>query len=107
MLPLILAFPVAFAVCSPEIIQTRLTNIAHTSGGTLGVAATLVESGDEIVSFHGDDHFPMQSVYKLPIAMAALELVDRGKLSLDQMVKVTKRDFVSAGQYSPVRDRHP
>ena len=35
---------------------------------------------------NGSAHFPMQSVYKLPIAMALLHLVDEAELSLDQSV---------------------
>jgi beta-lactamase class A len=49
----------------------------------------------------------MQSVYKLPIAMAVLNQVDRGALSLDQNVRVEKEDLVGAGQHSPVRDKTP
>ncbi len=67
----------------------------------------LAETGDPIASPNGAAAFPMQSVYKLPIDMAVLEQVDNGTLSLDQQVRVDKKDFVSPGQYSPVRDRHP
>jgi len=49
----------------------------------------------------------MQSVYKLPIGMAVMKQVDAGKIKLDQKVRVTKDDFVSAGQHSPVRDKNP
>ena len=48
----------------------------------------------------------MQSVYKLPIAMAVLHRVDVGILKLDQKVQVTTNDFVSAKQHSPLRDAH-
>jgi beta-lactamase class A len=49
----------------------------------------------------------MQSVYKLPIGMAALRDADDGKLRLDQRVRVEKSDFARPGQYSPLRDKHP
>lgn len=49
----------------------------------------------------------MQSVYKLPIAMAVLDRVDHGKLRLDQQVDVPASMFVTPGQYSPIRDRWP
>jgi len=65
----------------------------------------LLQTG-ESVSFHGDDHFPMQSVYKLPICMAALQQVDAGKVSIDQQVRVEKSDLVPRG-HSPMRDAHP
>jgi beta-lactamase class A len=49
----------------------------------------------------------MHSVYKLPIAMAVLQRVDRGELQLDQTVKVEKTDFVRKGMSSPIRDKYP
>ncbi len=65
-----------------------------------------METG-ESVSLNAHDHFPMQSVYKLPIGMAVLKQVEAGKIRLDQTVIVTKSDFVRAGQYSPIRDQNP
>jgi beta-lactamase class A len=74
--------------------------------GGVGVAAQLLESG-EMTSLHGHEHFPMHSVYKLPISMAVLQRVDRGELKLDQKVKVEPSDFMRTGMYSPVRDKYP
>jgi beta-lactamase class A len=37
----------------------------------------------------------MQSVYKLPSAIAVLKLVDEGKISLNQSVTITKQEFAS------------
>jgi beta-lactamase class A len=105
--PLLSAALLAFATCSGEALQERLPELARPANGRVGVAVMLAETGDAIASLNGHQHFPMQSVYKLPIAMAVLEQVDRGKLSLDQAVRVDKQDFVSPGQYSPVRDKHP
>lgn len=76
--------------------------IAATAGGHVGVAVRLVETG-ESYSFHGREHFPMQSVYKLPIAMAVL----RANLPLDRPVHIAKRDLVPAALHSPIRDEHP
>ena len=67
----------------------------------------MLESGKTVVSFHASEHFPMQSVYKLPIGMAALHEVDRGALKLDQVVRVDKREYISTRQYSPLRDANP
>jgi len=59
------------------------------------------------VSLNPHDHFPMQSVYKLPIAMAVMKQVDSGKIKPNQKVRVTKEDFVRRGQNSPIRDKYP
>ncbi len=50
---------------------------------------------------------PMQSVYKLPIAMATLNAIEHGKLALQQKVRFVPSDLISPGQHSPLRDAHP
>jgi beta-lactamase class A len=87
-------------------LQNQLSQIASTAKGKVGVAAVVLETG-ETVSLKPSDHFPMQSVYKLPIGMAVMKQVDAGKIKLDQKVSVTKRDFVRVGQHSPIRDQNP
>lgn len=44
----------------------------------------------------------MQSVYKLPVGIVILKQVDAGKLSLDQLVTVSRQDF--APLWSPIRE---
>ena len=87
-------------------LRSRLASIARTSRGRLGVGVEVLETGRRVV-VNDDFHYPMQSVYKLPIAMAVLHRVDAGELGLDSVVEVRPGDFVSAGQHSPVRDAHP
>jgi beta-lactamase class A len=74
--------------------QTQLDQIASAAKGRVGVAAVVLETG-ETVSLNSHDHFPLQSVYKLPISMAVMKQVDSGKLKLEQRVRVTKDDFGS------------
>ena len=66
----------------------------------------MIETGAS-VTLRGQERFPMQSVYKLPIGMAVLHQVDRGRVKLEQGVRVRTSDFVSARQHSPIRDDHP
>jgi beta-lactamase class A len=87
-------------------LEERIGQIAAEAKGHVGVAAVVLETNEE-VSLNPHDHFPMQSVYKLPIGMAALRQVDEGKLKLDERVRVEKNDFVSQRQHSPIRDRNP
>src|SRR5262252_6536740 len=87
-------------------LPSQFEKIAFAANGHVGVAVQLVETG-ETADLHGDEHFPMHSVYKLPISMAVLQRVDRGELKLDQLVKVEPGDFVRTGMYSPVRDKYP
>ncbi|MDT7603552.1 MAG: beta-lactamase class [Acidobacteriota bacterium] len=87
-------------------LEAEIGQIAADAKGRVGVAALVLETG-VAVSLNPRDHFPMQSVYKLPIAMAVLRRVDEGKLKLDERVRVEKSDFVREGQYSPIRDKNP
>ncbi|HYR77564.1 MAG TPA: class A beta-lactamase, subclass A2 [Pyrinomonadaceae bacterium] len=87
-------------------LQNQLAQIASAAKGKVGVAATVLETG-ETVSLNPHDHFPMQSVYKLPIGMAVMKQVDAGKIKLEQKVRVTKDDFGRRGQHGPIRDKNP
>jgi beta-lactamase class A len=74
-----------------DALAAELARIAPTAGGEVGVSARHVETG-ESASFHGDQRFPMASVYKLPIAIALLQRVDRGEVTLDQDVVIAPAD---------------
>ena len=79
---------------------------AAAAKGRVGVGIMLLETG-ESVYLNQNEQFPMQSVYKLPIAMAAMRQVDNGNLQLQQKVRVEKDDFVRRGMNSPLRDKNP
>lgn len=87
-------------------LQQQIEQLAEAAQGTVGATATLVETG-ESVSLRGDQPFPMQSVYKMPIGMATLHLVDQGKLSLEQKIQVSTADYISKRQHSPIREKYP
>src|SRR5882757_4183558 len=91
---------------TPTDLAADFARIASDAHGHSGAAAVLIETG-ETASFHGADRFPMQSVYKFPIAMAVLHDVDRGLLRLDQTVSVAKAEMVPRALHSPIRDQHP
>lgn len=72
------------------------------SQGRVGVGVLDLKSGESWYRL-GQRAFPMQSVFKFPLAIAVLKLVDSGKLSLDQKVTITPADFAPA--WSPLRDK--
>lgn len=68
-----------------DAIETR-------SKGRLGIA--LMDLRDrKLWSHRGSETFPMQSVFKLPLAVAVLQQVEAGKFKLDQPITVTRKDF--------------
>ena len=87
-------------------LRNQIGQIAQAAQGRVGVAATVLQTGAS-VELHGDEQFPMQSVYKMPIGMAVLHLVDQGKLTLTQKVHVEPTEYVSERQHSPLRDTFP
>lgn len=86
--------------------QAFMKRMEAEAKGRIGVAAAVVETGEAVV-FAGSDHFPMQSVYKFPIAMATLAAIDAGTLRRQKPVTVGKGDYVGPKQHSPLRDQHP
>lgn len=102
LLPLLLLL--AFA--QPAELERRFADIAAAAQGKVGAAVLVLETGER-AELNGGDRFPMQSVFKLPIGMAVLDRIDKGALRLAQNVRVSPADHVSAGQYSPIRDRFP
>jgi beta-lactamase class A len=96
----------AVTIFSQADLSKQIIEIAGSSKGRVGAAVLLLES-DKSVELNGDERFPMQSVYKLPIAMATLDRVDGGSLNLEQKVKVEKSELVSAKLRSPLRDKYP
>ena len=87
--------------------ESAIAEIAARAKGRVGVFAVEFEKREVIASYNADDHFPMQSVYKLPICMAVIKQVDAGKLKLDQTVTVTKQDYIGSEGHSPIRDKYP
>lgn len=87
-------------------LEAQIAKIAEEAKGKVGVAAVVIETG-EAALVNADGHYPMQSVYKLPIAMAVMDQVRLGKLDLDEVIGVTPEDFVRKGMASALRDKNP
>ncbi|GHV30341.1 CepA family class A extended-spectrum beta-lactamase [Synergistales bacterium] len=71
----------------------------------VGVAVCEIEDG-ETLNIRGTERFPMQSVFKFPIALAVLHEVDNGKFSLNQNISIRQQDLLP-DTWSPLRDKYP
>ncbi len=85
--------------------KTEIESIIRASKGTVGVAMMELGGGKAFV-VNGNVRFPMQSVFKFPLAMAVLAEVDKGKFALNQKFLITKKDL-SPDTWSPIRDKYP
>jgi len=72
--------------------EQELSRLARSTGGTVGIAAIHIESGRR-VSLHGGERFPMASTYKVPIAVQLLTRVEKGEISLGEMIEVKASDL--------------
>jgi len=81
-------------------LKNKIEQIIKTKDATVGVSIGGVETKDSL-SINGEKHFPMQSVFKFHIALAVLDQVDRGDLSLDQEIFISKGELLP-NTWSPI-----
>lgn len=86
-------------------LRSQLSTIIAPYKATIGIAIKCIETSDTL-SVNNAHHYPMQSVYKFPQAMAVLHQVDEGKMSLDQKVHISKKDL-DAETWSPMYKKYP
>jgi len=74
-----------------EALNARLAKLVVNAGGKVGISVVHVESGRR-VTVGGQQWLPLQSVFKLPLAVAVLRDVQGGQVSLDQILTVRAED---------------
>jgi beta-lactamase class A len=95
------ARPVKQAV-APAYLRDRLDELGKGFNGLVGIAVRSVDDGWE-TGWKDDDLYPQQSVSKLWVAVTALDQVDKGKVSLDDLVTLTRSDLTVFHQ--PIRSQ--
>ena len=100
----IILFPyLSFA--QPHNLKTRINKIIKDANGKVGAAIMGIEQ-PFLITFNDSYHYPMQSVYKFPLALKVLSEVDKGKLALNQNIHLTKNDL-KPNTWSPLRKKYP
>lgn len=97
---------VADAPNRTDSLRKKIEQIVADKKAVVGVSI-IGNNGQDTLSLNGDMRFPMQSVFKFHIALAVLAEVDKGKLSLDQTIEITKDQFLPKDFWSPLRDENP
>ncbi len=77
----------ALAPLSPAVFEEMVAPV----GGTVGFAALDLSSGQSL-GWHERESFPMQSVFKLPIAIELLHQIDEKKLDSSRVVALGPAD---------------
>lgn len=88
---------------APEGLENLINDQWRLFPGKTGVAVMRIDGGDWVLGRRLNDLFPQQSVSKTWVAMTVLDLVDQGKLRLDQRVRIDRDDL--AVFHQPIRDR--
>lgn len=99
-------FVISFhGIAQKKQLSTQIKQIIAHKKADVGVSVHGIESKDTL-TVNGNRHYPMQSVFKFHIAMAVLNQVDKGKLSLSQKIHIKKSELLP-DTWSPIRDAHP
>jgi beta-lactamase class A len=87
-----LAIPPTAAARDLAALQAEIERVAQAAGGTVGVGLRHLESGEELYVNRGA-RFPMGSLFKVPVALQLLAMVDQGTLDLAKPVLVQAKDL--------------
>lgn len=96
------------SICSyaqMKCIRTEISHILKAKKLEAGIALYDFQTGDTL-SFNGNKRFPMQSVYKFPIALATLNKVDEGYLNLSDSIFIPG-SLLQNRLWSPIREKYP
>ncbi len=83
-----------------DALSERIAELGEDFGGSLGIAIVDVQSGWS-TGFNESKLLPQQSVSKLWVSLAALELADRGELDLESPIDIRREDLTVFHQ--PIR----
>jgi beta-lactamase class A len=98
---LLLMPEVSFAQLSQSTLKEKIKYIIDTAGGKIGVGVQGVDFKAGFV-INGERGYPMMSVFKFPLALAILHLVDEGKLNLDQKISIPKEKLDTTYAWNPM-----
>lgn len=86
-------------------LKQKIDQIVSTKKADVGVAISDFKTG-ETLSINGNSRYPMQSVFKLHLALAVFNEIEKGKLSLKQNIFINQSDLLP-NIYSPLREKYP
>ena len=87
-------------------LKKEISKITEGKKATVAVSVLGIDFPFQYNNNNAEKKLPMQSVFKYHIALAVLDLVDQGKLSLDQKVFIKKSELLP-NIWSPIREKNP
>jgi len=94
--------PVAIrpATPAPQYIRDRIQELGRAFNGRVGIAVRSIDDNWS-TGWKADELYPQQSVSKLWVSITAMDAVDKGRVSLDDKVTLTRSDLTVFHQ--PIR----
>jgi beta-lactamase class A len=89
-----------------SILQQKIRTISADAKGQVSVACALPNSTLNC-DLDPHAHPPMQSVFKLPLVITVLHLVEAGSFTLDQPIRFLPSDRFLPHTHSPLQDQYP
>ena len=101
---LILAFSIIASVSFALPKTEDLEKIAAQNRARVGVA--ILPEEEEAILLNNDERYPLMSVFKLHVAIAALKRIENENLDLSEKIFVSEKD-ISKNTYSPLLKKYP
>ena len=95
-----------FSCAQKAELKKEISKITEGKKATVAVSVLGIDFPFQYNNNNAEKKLPMQSVFKYHIALAVLDLVDQGKLSLDQKVLIKKSELLP-NTWSPIREKNP
>jgi beta-lactamase class A len=96
----------ALSALAQEPLRQQIRGIAGEAHGKVSVACSLPGSALNC-DLNPNAQPPMQSVFKLPLAVTVLHQIEQDTFSLDQPVRFLPQDRILPHVYSPLQDQYP
>lgn len=94
-----------FSFAQKAELKKEISKITEGKKATVAVSVLGIDFPFQYNNENAEKKLPMQSVFKFHIALAVLDLVDQGKLSLDQKVFIKKSELLP-NTWSPIREKY-
>ena len=94
-----------FSFAQKAELKKEISKITEGKKATIAVSVLGIDFPFQYNNENAEKKLPMQSVFKFHIALAVFDLVDQGKLSLDQKVFIKKSELLP-NTWSPIREKY-
>lgn len=95
-----------FVLAQHTSILNDINAVTKDKKATVAVSILGIENEFQFSNTNGNLKMPMLSVFKFHIALAVLNQVDKGNLTLDQKILIKKSDLLE-NTWSPLREKYP